>query len=385
MSGSTQGISFKILMKVLPHIIKQRLPILIRGIHGTGKSECIYQIAPKVPKILGISKKMANIGFGENDYKVLERRASQMPDAGDLTGLPFKENGITKFLPMEFIHLACTEPCVIFFDEVDRAKRDVRQALFELTDSRKLNGNFLHPDTVIFACCNGQEEDNGYQVGEFDPAELSRWAVFDFEPTVQDWLDYAKDKVDPIIWDFVKQQPSHLENKAKEFEPNKPYPCRRSWFRLSACLKETDMLDNPTEKVKGKIRPRMDLFFLAQSFVGNEGAIAFRDFVQNYKRHLTMEDIIDRGMFDKAKRLSINEHSAILDKYAESPLIKKKLSEKQLENLSRYMFIIDPELAMDLWKKVTRGNKMNGINMHQLVVDGESVSDYLARVNGNEI
>lgn len=384
MTKSMQGCSYPILMAVLPEIIKQRIPVLLRGRHGIGKSEIVYQLAPMVPKILGKNTKMVKVGFDKDDYKILERRASQMPDAGDLTGLPFKEKDYTKFLQMEFMHLACTEGCVLFFDEIDRAKKDVGQALMELTDSRKLNGHHLHPDTIIFAACNGMEEDYGYQVQEFDPACLSRWAVFDFEPTVADWLTYAKDKVDPIIWDFINQQKQHLEHTGKDFEPNKVYPSRRSWFRLDKCLGETDWLENPMMKVNGKTEPRMDLFFLAQSFVGNEAAIAFRDFAQSYKRHLTMDDVINKGMIQKATKLNINEHAAMIQKYADSDLVKSKLDPTQLENLCRYMFIVEAELAMDLWKKTTKGNKINGIKMHQLMVDGTSVSDYLARINGSE-
>ena len=67
---------------------------------------------------------------------------------------------------------ACTEACVLFFDEIDRATMEVRQGIFELTDSRKINGHYLHPDTVIIGAVNGGEHGSQYQVGEFDPAEV---------------------------------------------------------------------------------------------------------------------------------------------------------------------------------------------------------------------
>lgn len=385
MTNSMQGCSYSVLMSALPNIIKQRIPILLRGRHGIGKSEIVYQLAPHIPKILGKTNKIVKVGTGKGDLKILERRASQMPDAGDLTGLPFKHENFTKFLPMEFMHLACTEGCIIFFDEIDRAKKDVGQALMELTDSRKLNGEHLHPDTVIFAACNGMEEDYGYQVQEFDPACLSRWAVFDFEPTVNDWLDYAKDKVNNIIWDFIHNNRQHLEHNGKEFEANKVYPTRRSWFRLNKCLSETNWLEQPTLEVDGDLKPRMDLFFLTQSFVGNEAAIAFRDFVQNYKHLLTIEDIVNDGQIEKAKRLSINEHMALIESFADSDLLKSDLSDTQIENLCKFLFVIEPELVMNLWKIATKNNKKNGIKLHQKVINGKSVSSYLAALNGGDL
>jgi len=40
-------IDFAQLTRILPHVIKARKPVLIRGKHGIGKSEVVYQLAPK--------------------------------------------------------------------------------------------------------------------------------------------------------------------------------------------------------------------------------------------------------------------------------------------------------------------------------------------------
>jgi hypothetical protein len=53
-----------------------------------------------------------------------------------------------------------------------------------LTDSRKINGWHLHPETLVVAAVNGGEHGAQYQVGEMDPAELDRWTVFDVEPSI---------------------------------------------------------------------------------------------------------------------------------------------------------------------------------------------------------
>ena len=94
---------------------------------------------------------------------------------------------------------------MLFLDEVDRATQEVRQGLFELTDSRKINGWRLLPETLIVAAVNGGEHGAQYQVGEMDPAELDRYTVFDLEPSIEDWLDWAKGKVQTEIWDFINQ------------------------------------------------------------------------------------------------------------------------------------------------------------------------------------
>ena len=149
------AIDFATFVKVAPHVAAVRKPVLIRGRHGVGKSEVVYQIA-------------AALGM-----PVVERRASQMTE-GDLVGLPSTDGNVTSFNPPDWFKTACDNPVVLFLDEVDRATIEVRQGIFELTDSRKLNGHTLDNDTLIFAAVNGGEHGAQYQVGEMDPAELDR-------------------------------------------------------------------------------------------------------------------------------------------------------------------------------------------------------------------
>ena len=201
------AVDFKTFISVVPHVTAVRKPVLVRGRHGVGKSQVVYQFA------------------GHAGLPVVERRASQMTE-GDLLGLPSTDGNVTSWNPPEWFKTACETPVVLFLDEVDRATPEVRQGIFELTDSRKLAGFTLHPETLIFAAVNGGEHGEQYQVGEMDPAELDRWTVFDVEPTIEDWLGWAKDNVHEVIWDFINQNHQHLEH-SDDFEPNTVYPCLR--------------------------------------------------------------------------------------------------------------------------------------------------------------
>ena len=211
------AVDFKTFSQVVGYVTDVRKPVLLRGRHGIGKSTVVYDYAK--------SKGMP----------VVERRASQMTE-GDLVGLPEIENNSTRFNPPDWFKQACENPVILFLDEVDRATLEVRQGIFELTDSRKLNGHTLHKDTLVFAAVNGGDHGDQYQVGEMDPAELDRWTVFDVEPSVEDWLLWAKDSQLALeVWDFINQNRNHLEH-TDDFEPNKVYPSRRSWERLAKCL-----------------------------------------------------------------------------------------------------------------------------------------------------
>ena len=349
------AIDFKTLNSVLPFILDAKFPVLIRGRHGIGKSAIVYQIAE------------------QRGLPVIERRASQMTE-GDLLGLPKVEGKVTTWLAPEWLHSACNEPCILFLDEVDRATMEVRQGIFELTDSRKLAGHHLHPDTVIFAAVNGGEHGEQYQVGEMDPAELDRWTVFDVEPSIEDWLTWAKDNVDGMVWDFINNNRNHLEHTG-DFEPNKVYPSRRSWERVNECLAAAGLL--------GESSPT--LFNLSAAFVGFEAAVSFNDFVLNYERQVTVADILDNGSINKTADFAINEHTALVDKMEASEVFAAELTEGQVTNLATYFLTLPSEVAMKLWTVLGNGDVNNTIKLHQASVDGKSVSGYLVELlTGNE-
>ena len=278
------AVDFATFSQIVNHVTAVRKPVLLRGRHGIGKSTVVYQYAE------------------QQKMEVVERRASQMTE-GDLVGLPSIEADSTRFNPPDWFKAACDRPVVLFLDEVDRATLEVRQGIFELTDSRKLNGHKLHDDTLIFAAVNGGEHGAQYQVGEMDPAELDRWTVFDIEPSVEDWLAWANDSgISQEIFNFINQNRAHLEH-TDDFEPNKVYPSRRSWERLDQCLSQAGLLEDASPA----------LFNLTSAFVGFEAAVAFNDFIQNYDRQVSTDDILVKGDFSKLADFGINDHTAIID------------------------------------------------------------------------
>jgi hypothetical protein len=321
------SIDFKTFNHVVKFVLDIKKPVLLRGRHGIGKSEVVHQIAEK----LGLP--------------VVERRASQMTE-GDLVGLPSISNDRTSFNPPDWFKDACEYPVVLFLDEVDRAIPEVRQGIFELTDSRKLNGHYLHENTYVFAAVNGGEHGAEYQVGEMDPAELDRWTVFDIEPTTEDWLEWAKDIVDPMIWDFINQNHNHLEH-LDSFEPNKVYPSRRSWHRLDTALQKANLLEQETCQTSLSLN---DIYVLGCAFVGMEAAVSFRDFVQNYQFQVTPEDILDEGNIDMTKDFLLNDHISLIDKMDMKGYLTQEMSEDQLKNLASYIVTLPNEAGMLIWK-----------------------------------
>jgi hypothetical protein len=344
------AVDFKTFVSLAPSVSAARLPVLLRGRHGIGKSQVVYQIA------------------GSLGLPVIERRASQMTE-GDLVGLPSIEGNRTTFNPPDWFKMACEEPAVLFLDEVDRATLEVRQGIFELTDSRKLNGHHLHADTLIFAAINGGEHGESYQVNEMDPAELDRWSVWDLEPTTEDWLAWGKENVDGLIWDFINQNRAHLEHNG-DIEPNKRYPSRRSWKRLNDVLVQAEALE---------ASPAM--FNLAQSFVGFEAAVALNDFAKNYERVVTVDQLLKGERTDALAAFSLNEHCALVEKIEAEETCKRELTEDEVGNLANYFTTLPSEAAMKLWGVISQGGiQDNVVKFHG--ANGGAVGSHLSKILG---
>ncbi len=350
------SVTFAELNRCLPLVMSSKYPVLLRGRHGIGKSQVVYQYAQEL------------------NLPVVERRASQMTE-GDLLGIPSPEseniNGeqATKFRPFDWLVRACTEPCVLFFDEIDRAILEVRQGIFELTDSRKLAGWNLHPGTHIVAAINGGEDSGNYQVGEMDPAELDRWAVFDLVPSVDDWIAWGIDNgINQNIISFIRENETFLEFK-EEPEPGKVYPSRRSWDRFNTVSHAVieEVIDDKDSKVD-------ILFNLTSCFLGTDTAIAFVDYVKTINRQVKVSDIVEDGQLEKVKDFSLTEHTNLINKMDDLNIMKNPLEPEQIHNIAAYFVSLPSEAAMRLWCVVGSGDRKNVVAFHKAEVGDKKVA-----------
>lgn len=348
--GVAVKIDFKTFLQTVDLVISgtedEAFPVLMRGPHGIGKSWIVYQIAENAKKY-GMQTIQVKSGDDvPSAGTLIERRASQMLE-GDLIGLPILADGETEWYPPDWFRFACENPVILFFDEIDRADMQICQALFELTDSRKLNGHALHPGTRIFAAVNSGLHDQAkhYLVSDMGPAEQSRWWVCDLDPTVDDWLTWAKGEVVEEVWYYIFEnkdsQNSILEHKS-DFEPNIIYPSRRSWHRLSQCLQKVKDRGEDLKEIDDNV-----FIALCNGFIG-EIAYDFAKFVRNFDRRVRVEDVVDHGKFNLVEGWDLMEHTSFVSKFEGTGLFNKPLSDKQIGNIAEYIrlvFFKFPELA----------------------------------------
>jgi len=239
--------------------------ILLVGRHGIGKSQIITRYfaerakMPVVPFFLG-----------------------QMSDPGDLIGLMHADaqGGRSVFLP-PFWWPAGDRPIVLFLDELNRARPEILQAVQDLTLNRTLAGRSLPEGSIVIAAVNDGEE---YQLTDLDPALVSRFNVYTFRPTVDDWIVWAHEaKLDPRVIAFIQESPHALDGlgptEGADFRANlDKTPDRRAWAKVSELLQE--------------IAKPSDLHFkIVAGIVGAQAALALRRSLGK-SLAVTVEDVL---------------------------------------------------------------------------------------------
>jgi len=326
-SSKIGTLTIKQAKEVIYKFMKAQEPILIRGQHGIGKSEIVYQAAKRL-----IEEGLVN--------KVIEKRLSQLTD-GEMTGLQRVDGDFVQFTPVDWLWTACNEPVVLFLDEVDRAIRELAQGVFQLMDSRAFNGMTLHPGTIIIAAVNGGEHGSNYQVRIMDPAELDRYAVIDVRPDLTEWLEFVGEKklVPTEISHFLAQNPEHFF--AAEIERNVIQPSPRSWVKLSQFFIKNKILEKVEElgdEIVTYSRPR----------VGMKASIDLVKFLHNNYAKISIVDILDgkkkTSQLSTAQVYSSIEYNELLN--LRSTIFEKGYNRSAVDNLTKWISELSEEVIM---------------------------------------
>ena len=225
--------------------------IMLMGKHGIGKSQILEKF------------------YTEKGCKVVSLFLGQMSDPGDLIGIPHKneETGHTEFMPPYWFPTDDT-PVVLFLDELNRARPEVLQTIMDLALNRKLTGRSLPKGSRIISAVNNGEE---YQLTDLDPALVSRFNIYEFVPSVQDWLLWAnKNGIDDRVVTYISSNPKALDNQTavEDLENLEKTPDRRGWVRVSEIIKGKDVLKTSHKSMIAGI-------------IGGVGASRFFDFLDH--------------------------------------------------------------------------------------------------------
>lgn len=201
------------LKSLLAAYVPHRLPVLVTGAPGIGKSDIIATVADQLDYDLLIS------------HPVIE-------DPTDSKGLPFPNSvdGIANFLPFGDLVKArdARRPLLWFLDDLGQASPSVQAAKMQLLLARQIGEHKLS-EHVTFVAATNRRGDNAGVSGLLDPV-ISRFAtIVNLVADIHDWTAWAVDRdVPPELIAFLRFRPELL-SQAKTTRDIENVPSPRTW------------------------------------------------------------------------------------------------------------------------------------------------------------
>lgn len=282
--------------------IQDSVPYLV-GKPGVGKSDMVKLLCK-------------NLGL-----KLIDCRLSLI-DSVEIRGIPrvFEEEGVCKWYPPEFIPFKGIKKFntdeykkggILFLDEMNRAKPDVLQAIFQLVRDRKVGDFELLDNWYIIAAGNLGQEDFT-DVVEFDSALKDRLVFIEVEENIEEWTDWAKKE--NVYWPIISYLNAHPQNlhTLTENKEDKKFITPRTWVRLSNIIKNRPKEMSEIEVIESIGR-----------CVINGLYPSFRDYVEKLN-HLSVKDVLEKYNENKFKLKNLTR-DAIYNFIMEFPNFFKEL------------------------------------------------------------
>ena len=294
--------------------------IMLIGKHGIGKSEILTSY------------------FQEQGMKVVTLFLGQMSDPGDIIGLPSKVEikdasgnvtAQTDFTPPYWFPVD-GQPIVLFLDELNRARPEILQTVMDLTLNRKLAGKALPEGSRVIAAVNDGEE---YQLTDLDPALVSRFNIYEFKPTTEEWLNWAvANNLDGRVINFIQNNPTWLDgdvdSKKSEYLGLEKTADRRAWKKVSDIMIQVQTIKDIHKRiVAGIVGAGAAAAFIRSALQSN--IITGKDLLLQYSK--TMKTVEKYELHEFA---ILNESVFRFLQHAQLDEREKKLAAK---NLGQYI------------------------------------------------
>lgn len=329
-----------------------RISVLLESNHGLGKSDVVRQVAA------AMSKKLQK-PFGLVDFRLAQCEVADVigmmrhADEGEITHIIYKdgektsEKRVTKNVTLhdfaEWFPIDSDSLGYLFLDELPRASRDLQNAVMELALDYRYHFKELPIGWRVIAASNDNMD--VYAGAIIDPALYDRFLKIKFKPTIPEWLEYANEyKVHRAIITYITKFDADL--MPENIEPGVITPSPRSWVALSNCIKYmAENNDDPTRDLDY-------LTLLAKGYLGDTISTNFVEYVRKSYKVYNGKDIIEKmtpELENEFKEMVVTEISFYNDEVIKYLKEKKKLTDKQSNNLYRYIIAIPKEAAAGFW------------------------------------
>lgn len=285
------------LIALLAETIAARLPILITGAPGIGKSDIVTQAAANA-----------------NADLILSHPA--VADPTDVKGLPWIIDGHATFLPFGELSraLQADRPTVWFLDDLGQASPAVQASYMQLLLARRVNGHVLS-DHVVFVAATNRRTDRAGVSGILEPVKSRFGAIVELEAHLDEWCSWAIDHdLAPELIAFLRFQPDLLcKFSASADLTNCPVP--RTWSHVARLLQL-------------RLSPAVQAAAIAGA-VGEGAAVEFLAFLRLYRELPNVDQIlIDPD--------SVAVPTAPATLYALSGALAHRTTEQNFGRIARY-------------------------------------------------
>ncbi len=207
--------------QLLAKLIEARLPGLLSGAPGVGKSDLVEQAAKAAKADLIVSHPVVS-------------------DPTEAKGLPWLKEGskMATFLPFEDLYRALNAKKLTVWnlEDLGQAAPQTQASYMQLLLARRANGQKL-PDCVTFIASTNRRTDRAGVAGILEPVKSRFVSIINVEPNLEDWCGWAiKNDMPPELIAFLRFRDELLH----QFNPTLDLvnsPCPRTWASCGKLLK----------------------------------------------------------------------------------------------------------------------------------------------------
>lgn len=198
--------------------ITARLPVLIKGAPGIGKTDVVKQACLKTNTLLIVSHPVVS-------------------DPVDYKGFPFVVDNEAHFLPFGELNrlISAKVPTAYFMDDLGQAPATVQAAAMQLILERSINGHKVS-DKVTFLAATNRKSDRAGVTGILEPVKSRFAAIVELETDVDDWVRWAIENcLPPELIAFIRFRPKLLHDFTPTTDMNNS-PCPRTVHNVARLL-----------------------------------------------------------------------------------------------------------------------------------------------------
>ncbi len=305
-------------MAAMEAAVKARVPVMLVGAPGTGKTAAVRALAEKI------------------GYELITVVGSQL-DPTDIIGLPKGEKimeredgtpiyGTTYLTPWWQVRILVKKKIILFLDEFSNTSGATRAAMLTMLQNREFpTGDVMPQETIVIGAMNPAEQAaDGY---ELDLPTTNRLFFMAWSPSATSWYEGmisawgAKDVSEKEMeWrrkivGFVKDNPTWMHREPQDVEtveayglnakdPSQMEVFRSAWASRRSWDKLAQVLPHAPEDVSIQDK-------IASGLVGYAASGAFRDWLRKHGV-IDPRKVIEKPEGYKWKEMSLDDSNLIL-------------------------------------------------------------------------